>query len=232
MKSAPVVPNQCQLCTNFDKEEQLCKVYEMLPGELGRENVVECPSFYEESQEEELRLLAKYIDEDADHLIEARLNEVVGRILNGYEEKFKIMVIGVARRKIKAMVKMVDIIDIVLERLSNEATIEVMSSNQMIKLLSELNYSINNDLTFIMKLVNPDTKLHDLQVWLDARSVINVNGASTETELKSDEILSMTNVSRDKIRDAFDAILNNIKVEGVEDEYVADKEEIEEFESI
>ena len=223
----PKIPDQCLLCSNLNAEEGLCKVYEFLPGEYGRESVKECPSFYEKNQDEELKILAQYIDEDKDHLIESSLTNVVNRILEGYEEKFKIMVVGIARRKIKAMIKMVDIIDVVLEKLSESSTIDVMSSGQMIRLLSELNYSINNDLTFIMKLVNPDSTLKDLQLWIDARSVVNVNGASKETEMKTEEILSLTNVSRDKIRDAFESILHNINVEGVDDEYIATPEEME-----
>lgn len=223
------VPDQCKLCANFTEEEGICSIYEMLPGEYDRKDVKDCPSFFESNQEEELKALAKYIDEDPDHIVEASLMNVVNKVVSGYEDKFKIMVVGVARRKIKAMVRMVDIIDSILERLSRNAVLEDMSNSQMIRLLSELNYSINNDLTFIMKLVNPDSTLRDLQVWLDARSVINVNGASDLTEKKSEEILNITNVSRDKIRDAFDAILNNIKVEGVEEEHVATEEELEEI---
>lgn len=223
------IPDQCKLCANFTKEEGICSLYEMLPGEYGREDVRECPSFFEDNQEEELKALAKYIDEDPDQLVEASLMNVVNKVVSGYEDKFKVMVVGVARRKIKAMVRMVDIIDSILERLSGTAVLEDMSSSQMIRLLSELNYSINNDLTFIMKLVNPDSTLRDLQVWLDARSVINVNGASEVTEKTSEEIMNITNVSRDKIRDAFDAILNNIQVEGVEEEHVATDEELEDI---
>lgn len=228
------VPDQCKLCTNFNLENSTCSLYEMLPGEYSREDVKECPAFCDNGQEQEseLRILAKYIDEDKDHLVETRIREVVNRIVQGYDEKFKIMIVGIARRKIKAMVRMVDIIDSVLDRLSNTATLEDMTNAQMIKLLSELNYSINNDLTFIMKLVNPESTLRDLQLWIDARSVINVEGSSKETVQKADEILAITNVGRDKIRDAFDAILNNIKVEGVEEEHIVTEEDTEELNNL
>ena len=61
-----------------------------------------------------------------------------------------------------------------------------------------------------MKLVNPDTKLSELQMWIDARSV-TVNGSSPATDMKADEILKMSGASRDKIRDAFDALLHQIE---------------------
>lgn len=231
--SVPVVPAQCRLCLQWRKEEQICKIYEFLPGEGDRADIKDCPSFYEESKKEELQMLAEYIDEDPDRMVEQRLNEVVSRIVSGYEEKFKIMVVGVARRKIKAMIRMVDIIDILLEKLSDRATLEDMTTGQSIKLLSELNNSINTDLTFIMKLVNPDTKLHDLQMWIDARSVINVNGASQETEVKSEEILELTNVSREKVREAFDALLQNIPTdEDISEEHVLTDEDKEELSAI
>lgn len=228
--SAPKVPAQCRLCAQWNKDDFICNVYDFLPGEGERSDVKDCPSFYEKDQREELKMLADYIDEDPDNLVEQRLNEIVSRIVTGYEEKFKIMIVGIARRKIKAMIKMVDIIDILLEKLSDKETLEDMTPGQSIKLLSELNYSINNDLTFIMKLVNPDTQLRDLQMWVDARSVINVNGASKETEVKSEEILNLTNVSRDKIRDAFDALLNNIPQDDeLSEEYEPTEEDKEEL---
>lgn len=228
--SIPKIPEQCKMCAQWNSEESICKVYESLPGEYGREEVTDCPSFYEAGRGDELRLLAEYIDEDPDHLVEQRINAVVSRIINGYEEKFKIMVVGIARRKIKSMIKMVDIIDILLEKLSDRNTLDEMSPHQTLRLLSELNSSINSDLAFIMKLVNPDTKLHDLQLWIDARSVINTNGASIETELKSEEILSMTSTSRENIRNAFEALLQNIPLEEeFEEEYVPTKEDEEDL---
>ena len=209
----PTIPKQCLNCMQLSREEGICSIYEHLPGEFGRENVTDCPSFLDRNQEKELSLLVKYIDEDKDHLVEASITKAVNNILSGYEEKFKIMVVGVARRKIKAMVKMVDIIDTLLDKLADRESLDNMTSGQTIRLLSELNSSINNDLTFIMKLVNPDTQFRDLQAWIDARSVININGTSPTTEMKTDEILKMTGVSRDKVRIAFDALLNNIAKE-------------------
>ena len=176
----------------------------------------------------------KYIDEDPDMLVEKRLEEVVSKIVSGYEEKFKVMIVGVARRKIKSMVRMVDIIDTLLEKLSIAVKEDSLTTNQTLRLLSDLNSSINNDLTFIMKLVNPDTQLRDLQMWVDARSVINVNGTSKETEVKTDEILKMTGASRDKVREAFDALLNRIPTDEDEtmDVYVPSEEEEEELENL
>lgn len=203
------IPEQCRICLNFNHEEQLCKIHEQLPGEYGREDVKECPSYLGDNKDEELKALALYIDQDPDQIVEQHLQRVVNKIVNGYGEKFKIMVIGVARRKIKAMIKMVDVIDILLDKLTDRTELDNMNANQSIRLLSELNNSINTDLSFIMKLVNPDTQLRDLQLWIDART-INENGASPATEVKAEEILRMTGSSRDKIRDAFDALLNNI----------------------
>jgi ABC-type antimicrobial peptide transport system ATPase subunit len=176
----------------------------------------------------DLKLLSEYIDEDQDKLIEQAVTRVVGRVLDGYEDKMKVMVVGIARRKIKAMVKMVDIIDILLGRLSdlNTNMLEDLNSSQVIRLLSELNGSINNDLGFIMKLVSPDSDLKDLQVYIDQRQV-NVNGSSAATEVKAEQILQMTGVSRDKIRDAFDALLNNIDVPNYEDVPQTSKEDDE-----
>jgi len=206
--SKPVVPAQCRACLNLD-EEDLCRIHDYLPGEFSREDVKDCPSFLEKYKEDDLTKLVEYIDEDKDQLIEAKLTDVVNRILDGYAEKFKITVIGVARRKIKAMVRMVDIIDLLLEKLSDKDSLEDMSSSQSIRLLSELNSSINNDLTFIMKLVNPDTQLKDLQMWIDNRT-ININGTSPATERKVDEILNLSATSRDKVRDAFEALLYQV----------------------
>ena len=49
-------------------------------------------------------------------------------------------------------------------------------------------------------------------MWIDNRSV-NINGASNSTNLKADEVLKVTGASRDKIRDAFDALLHQIEEE-------------------
>ena len=206
------IPSQCKLCVNFDQAESLCRIYEQLPGEYGRESVKDCPAFLENVQknQDDLKLLLQYIDEDPSDMLEINLSKAVDRVLSDYENKYKVMIVGIARRKIKSIIKMVDIVDSVLDRLNEENIVSDMAPSQAIRLLSELNHSMNNDLTFIMKLVNPDTKLHDLQMWIDARSVVNVTGSSNTTDMKADEILKLTGASRDKVRDAFDALLHQI----------------------
>lgn len=207
------IPSQCKICTNFDIEESLCKIYEQLPGEYGREDILDCPSFLEKNTKEadDLSLLLQYMEESPTEAIEERISLAVDRILSDYEMKYKVLIVGIARRKIKSIIKMVDIVDVVLDKLGERDTLTDMAPSQAIRLLSELNHSMNNDLAFIMKLVNPETKLQDLQMWIDARSVVNVNnGSSQATDMKADEILRMTGASRDKIRDAFDALLHQI----------------------
>lgn len=206
------IPSQCKICTNFNDSESLCRIHEQLPGEYGRENVKDCPSFLERGSKDadDLKLLLQYVDEDPDSQVEASISKAVDRILSDYENKYKVLIVGIARRKIKSIIKMVDIVDAVLDKLGEEELLADMAPSQAIRLLSELNHSMNNDLTFIMKLVNPDTKLSELQMWIDARSV-TVNGSSPATDMKADEILKMSGASRDKIRDAFDALLHQIE---------------------
>ena len=226
------VPSQCKLCVNFDREEELCRIHEQLPGEYGREDVKDCPSFIEEGTKDadDLNLLLKYVDEDPVGQVEESLSKVVDKILNNYETKYKVLIVGIARRKIKSIIKMVDIVDQVLDKLGERELIADMAPSQAIRLLSELNSSINNDLTFIMKLVNPDTKLQDLQMWIDARSVVNIDsGASSSTEMKAEEILKLSGASRDKIRDAFDSLLHQLdtkddEIDVVEQQEVDDEE--------
>ena len=210
------IPSQCKICNNFNTEESLCRIHEQLPGEYGRESVEDCPSFLERGSKtaDDLSLLLEYIEESPTEHIEEQISKVVDRILDGYEVKYKVLIVGIARRKIKSIIKMVDIVDVVLDKLGEKETLADMGSSQAIRLLSELNHSMNNDLAFIMKLVNPDTKLQDLQMWIDARSVVNVNnGVSPATDMKAEEILKLTGASRDKIRDAFDALLHQIDSE-------------------
>ena len=209
----PSIPSQCKLCVNFNTEESLCKIHEQLPGEYGREDVKDCPSFLERGTKDadNLSLLLEYLDqEEGMAQLEANISIAVDRILNDYQSKYKVLIVGIARRKIKSIIKMVDIIDTVLERLSDRSTLDNMAPSQAIRLLSELNHSVNNDLTFIMKLVNPDTKFQDLQMWIDARSTINISGSSEMTEMKASEATKLSGVSRDKIRDAFDALLYQV----------------------
>ena len=222
------VPSQCKLCVNFNLEESLCSIHEQLPGEYGRESVVDCPSFIEKGTKDadDLKLLLQYVDEDPDNSVDASISRAVDRILSDYEYKYKVLVVGIARRKIKSIIKMVDIVDAVIDKLGDEETLADMASSQAIRLLSELNHSMNNDLTFIMKLVNPDTKLSELQMWIDARSV-TVNGSSPATDMKADEILKLSGASRDKIRDAFDALLHQINDNDDDIVDVLETEEIE-----
>ena len=205
------VPSQCLICINFNKDESLCRIHEQLPGEYGREDVKDCPSFLEAGTKnaDDLNLLLQYIDEEPQALDQS-ISRAVDSILNDYENKYKVLIVGIARRKIKSIIKMVDIVDSVLDKLGEPGIVSGMAPTQALRLLSELNHSMNNDLAFVMKLVNPDTKLADLQMWIDARSV-NVNtGSSPATDMKADEILKMSGASRDKIRDAFDALLHQI----------------------
>lgn len=206
------IPNQCKMCINFNTDESLCRIHEQLPGEYGREEVTDCPSFLEKGTKDadDLKLLLKYVDEDPDLEVEQSISRAVDRVLKDYENKYKILIVGIARRKIKSIIKMVDIVDSVLDRIGGDGVIEGMAPPQAIRLLSELNHSMNNDLTFIMKLVNPDTKLSDLQMWVDARTVNLNTGSSGATEMKAEEILKLSGASRDKIRDAFDALLHQI----------------------
>lgn len=205
-----IIPGQCKLCVNFDMTESLCSIHEQLPGEYGREHVKDCPSFIERGTKDadDLKLLLEYIDEDPDKLSSA-ISSAVDRVLKDYDTKYKVLIVGIARRKIKSIIKMVDIVDQILDQLGEVDVISNMAPSQSIRLLSELNHSMNNDLSFIMKLVNPDTKLQDLQVWIDNRSV-NVSGSSGATEMKADEILKLSSTSRDKVRDAFDALLYQV----------------------
>lgn len=206
------IPSQCKLCMNFNSDESLCSIHEQLPGEYGREDVKDCPSFLEKDQKNQidLKILMEYMEEDPDNEVESKISKAVDRILTDYETKYKVLIVGIARRKIKSIIKMVDIVDSVLDRLGEEEAISNMAPSQSIRLLSELNHSINNDLTFIMKLVNPETKLVDLQMWIDARSVNLNTGSSPATDMKADEILKLSGASRDKIRDAFDALLHQM----------------------
>lgn len=233
-KKPPEAPKCCKMCLNFDYELQLCKHYEELPGEGSRKDVTECASFYDRTNTDDLKVLAEFIDEDEGGIVEQKIKSVVDKILTGYEDKFKVMVIGIARRKIKSMVKMVDIVDVLLNKLSNveDATINNMSPAQTIRLLSELNNSVNNDLEFIMKLLNPDTQLKDLQILIDNRSVINHNGSSDATEMKADEILKLTGHSREKIREAFSAVLGAIEVPGTDDVHTPSEEDSEYLEDL
>lgn len=222
------VPSQCKICCNFNNEDALCTIHEQLPGEYGREDVIDCPSFIERGTKDadDLALLVKYLDEEEEGqiLLESSINKAVDRLLSDYESKYKVLIVGIARRKIKSIIKMVDIVDTVLDKLGERETLENMLPSQSIRLLSELNHSMNNDLSFIMKLVNPDTKLMDLQMWIDNRS-INVNtGSSPATDKKADEILKLSGASRDKIRDAFDALLHQVASEEGELIDVVDEE--------
>lgn len=209
------IPSQCKLCINFNIEDSLCSIHEQLPGEYGRELVKDCPSFLEKGTKnaDDLKLLLQYVDEDPNSQVEISISKAVDRILSDYENKYKVLIVGIARRKIKSIIKMVDIVDSILDRLGEDEVLAGMAPSQSIRLLSELNHSMNNDLSFIMKLVNPETKLIELQAWIDNRSV-NVNtGSSPATDMKVEEILKVSGASRDKIRDAFDALLYNISKE-------------------
>lgn len=226
------IPSQCKLCINFNLQESLCNIHEQLPGEYGREHVKDCPSFLDKSDKnkDDLKLLMQYVDEDPDAVVESHITQAVSRVLNDYENKYKVLIIGIARRKIKSIIKMVDIIDAVLDKIGEEQVLSGMAPSQAIRLLSELNHSMNNDLSFIMKLVNPDTKLQDLQFWIDNRTV-NINtGSSPDTDLKASQILEVTGVSRDKIRDAFDALLHQIGTNTDDMIDVVDPKELEEDE--
>ena len=216
----PKIPYQCLACINFDPSTEFCKIHEHFPGEYGREDVKECPSFVDKNSQDskDLHVLLEYIDNETSLDKEEVISKAIDRILSNYETKYKVMIVGIARRKIKSIIKMVDIIDSVLDKMNTE-TIQKMVPSQAIRLLSELNNSVNNDLTFIMKLVNPDTKLQDLQMWIDARSLINIdNGVSQETEMKAEEILKLSGTSRDNIRKAFDALLYHIDAVDAQDD--------------
>lgn len=207
------IPKQCLGCLHFNSQEQLCKIYEQLPGEYGREMVHDCPSFVDEQGGSgELKALIEYIDGEDTGVLEEGVLKIVDKVLSNYPEKFKIIVVGMARRKIKSMIQMVDITDKLINKLSESIDMDNITSGQAIRLLSELNNAVNNDLGFIMKLVNPDTRLQDFQTYIDARS-ITVSGSSPKTEQLADNILELSSTSRDKIRDAFGSLINHIKRE-------------------
>lgn len=206
----PRIPEQCRGCLNMTVSTGLCTLYEQLPGEYGREDVLSCPSYLDAAKDDQLTILAKYIDDDTDGIVSQALERAVNKIMGGYQEKFKIMVVGVARRKIKAIIRMVDVIDNLLDKLSSTEELQNMTANQSLRLLSELNASVNSDLSFIMKLIEPDSTFKDIQTFIDARQ-INVNGASPATNATADQILQLSSTSRDKIRDAFDMLLRNIE---------------------
>lgn len=206
------IPKQCLECLNYKTSESKCSIYDYLVGEGDRADISECPSIVRRGEEDSLKLLAKYIDDDADGLVENSINQAVDRILKGYSNKFKIMVIGVARRKIKSIIKMTDIVDRLLDRVSNDEL--NLTASQSIRLLSELNNSINVDLSFIMKLVQPDSTFQDIQMYFDQRTVnIQSNGSSQAVNNVSDDIMRLTSTSRENIRGAFNILLNTLQSE-------------------
>lgn len=212
------VPKQCQGCLNFHDDDQVCSIYEQLPGEYGRETITTCPTHLnKDGGSDELKALVEYIDKEENSALSDGILKLVDKVLMGYTDKFKIIVVGMARRKIKSMVNMVDITDKLIEKLADDVALDQVTPNQAIRLLSELNMSVNNDLSFVMKLINPDTQLKDLQTYVDARSINISTGASPKTEKLADEILALTPTSRDKIRGAFDALLNSISPDTYEE---------------
>lgn len=228
----PRAPKKCQTCMEFDKDQGFCKIYDFMPGEGDRKEETDCPSFCSKDNDD-LKMLAEYVREDQDGIVDQRVREAVDRILDGYEEQFKLHVIGIARRKIKAMIKMVDMIDLLLDKLTDvdSEVINDMTPSQIIRLLSELNSSVNNDLSFIMKLLQPDSELKDLQMQI-TNNTLNINGTTKATEIKAEEILKLTGTSREKVREAFDSILHNIDIPEVTEEYEPTEDEKADLEII
>lgn len=222
------LPPQCAECLNYKTSESRCSIHDYLVGEGNRAHVKECPSYLPRTESgDSLKLLAEYIDQDADGLVAKSLENAIDKILTGYNEKFKLMVIGVARRKIKSIVKMVDIVDRLLDRVSDDNL--DLTASQSIRLLSELNNSINTDLSFIMKLVQPDSTFQDIQMYFDQRTqILNTNGASPTTNNAASKILELTGTSRENVRAAFDVVLKSLESSRVSAEPVVVDSEDEE----
>ena len=207
------IPKQCLECVSFNLSDSLCRIYEQLPGEYGREDITDCPSFVGKGTKDgdDLKLLVQYMEEDAGQkVLEEKVSAVVSRILDNYESKYKILIVGIARRKIKSLIKMVDIIDTVLEKLSDPTLLEDMAPSQAIRLLSELNHSINNDLSFIMKLVDPSSKLDEMQTFIDKMSIhntINIQNNVSDHKDTMSQLLNLSATSRERVRDVFDSLL-------------------------
>jgi len=205
------IPEQCLECMNYKTSEGRCNIYDYLVGEGDRVDVKECPSLIRRGNEESLKLLAEYIDQD-DAVIDQALSRAVNRILNGYAERMKVMVIGIARRKIKSIIKMTDTVDRLLDRVAGDDL--NLTPSQSIRLLSELNNSINTDLSFIMKLIQPDSSFKDIQMFFDQRTqVIQTNGASEVTNKAADDLMRLSSTSRENIRGAFDIILKTLQAD-------------------
>lgn len=206
------IPEQCLECLNYKTSESKCSIYDYLVGEGDRKEITKCPSIVRRGQEDSLKILADYIDTDEEGVVDKALSVAVDRILNGYSNKFKVMVIGVARRKIKSIIKMTDIVDRLLDKVDSDEL--NLTASQSIRLLSELNNSINTDLSFIMKLVQPDSTFQDIQMFFDQRTVnIQQNGASPVVNKVSDDIMRLTSTSRENIRGAFNILLNTLQNE-------------------
>jgi hypothetical protein len=205
------VPSKCTTCLNYDPTKKTCRVYDEFPGEGHRVSTTECSSFLDQDNDQSLSQLAQYLDTDPDSVVSAALTRAVDKVLDGYSEKMKVMVIGIARRKVKACIRMVDVIDNLLDSLDNSDTMRNMTPGQSIRLLSELNASVNMDLSFIMKILQPDSTFKDIQMYFDQRTtIIQPNGASPETNSTSDMIATLPSTSRENIRKAFDVILHSI----------------------
>lgn len=219
------LPKQCSECLNYKVSESRCLTYDYLVGEGTRKDVIECPSYISRTESgDSLKVLAQYIDEDPDQLISQALERAVSSILSGYNQKFKVMVIGIARRKIKSIIKMVDVIDRLIDRVSQDDL--ELTASQSIRLLSELNNSVNTDLSFIMKLIQPDSTFSDIQVYFDQRTqVLNTNGASERTNELAEKISELSGTSRENIREAFNALLKTIQTDRVSSEPIVLPEE-------
>ena len=228
------IPDQCLQCARFDIEAKICRQGQDLC--TTKDLNAEACELFVNKELDELRLLTLYVREkEAGREVNDEVSKAVDNVLSGYDRKLQLYILGVARRKVKQMTSMVDLTDMLLEDLTDldKATISTMTASQKIRLLSELNNSVNKDLSLLMQILQAGDDLEQLQINLTQNNLM-VNASSQETNDIADEMLELGGASRDKIRRAFNSILHQIEQEDLEHlpEVEVDYEEVEELDNL
>ena len=166
--------------------------------------VKDCPSFIEKDTKDanDLKLLLQYVDEDPNSEVEESISKAVDRILSDYENKYKVLIVGIARRKIKSIIKMVDIVDAVLDKLAAPSVVAGMQPSQAIRLLSELNQSLNSELDTTRQRID-ELQAKGTLTFTEKEELENLQNQNAELDRQKSLLESIQALKKDEVNKAF-----------------------------
>lgn len=156
-----------------------------------------------------LRKVADYIANSGE--VEDDVKILTDKVLAEHTEQFKLFIVAYTRTRISRVVKLMNSLDIIEEKMLDETTLRDSTPTQLLRMHSAISYSLQSIVDLSMTSINMDTQSNATV----AGDVFNL----TQLNISNPEVLGHKD-SRTKVRTALDKIMDSFKDDATDAEEV------------